>query len=209
MRAGRLTAAVVAAIVISGCGPRRVATPAPKGEDLVVLLADPDGGPAGAASVSNALGAITLSSALDASETITNRAPGTPRTMPEARVTEIFGDALGALPLAPLMYTLGFKFDSDELTDESRAMFPAILQDVRRRPAPEVSVIGHTDTTGDSATNFALALKRANAVRALLLEAGFEQSYIDVASHGESDLLVPTPDNTAQALNRRVEITVR
>jgi outer membrane protein OmpA-like peptidoglycan-associated protein len=32
---------------------------------------------------------------------------------------------------------------------------------------------------------------------------------VDVASHGETNLLVPTPDDTAEAKNRRVEVTVR
>lgn len=75
--------------------------------------------------------------------------------------------------------------------------------------APEVSVIGHTDTTGPAALNAALGLQRAMAIRDLLVEAGLAADLIDVVSHGEADLLVPTPDDTAEPRNRRVEVTVR
>jgi outer membrane protein OmpA-like peptidoglycan-associated protein len=73
----------------------------------------------------------------------------------------------------------------------------------------EVTVIGHTDTTGSRASNYQLGLERAQAVRALLLEAGLDDSLIEVSSHGEADLLHSTPDNTSEPRNRRVEITIR
>ena len=54
-----------------------------------------------------------------------------------------------------------------------------------------------------------LALKRATTVRDLLVAAGFDGSTIEVTSHGEADLMIPTPDETPEPRNRRVEITVR
>ena len=74
---------------------------------------------------------------------------------------------------------------------------------------PDVTVVGHTDTTGDRAANFQLGLDRAMRVRRLLVEAGLDASLIEVISHGETDLLVPTPDETSEPRNRRVEIAVR
>ena len=46
-------------------------------------------------------------------------------------------------------------------------------------------------------------------MRDLLVAAGLDAALVEVASHGESNPLVPTPDNTAEARNRRVEVTVR
>ena len=40
----------------------------------------------------------------------------------EDEVQRVFGDALNALPLPPAFFNLYFKFNSDELTDESRAL---------------------------------------------------------------------------------------
>ena len=42
-----------------------------------------------------------------------------------------------------------------------------------------------------------------------LKAAAAEAVHLDITSHGERNLLVPTPDNTAEPRNRRVEVTVR
>ena len=86
---------------------------------------------------------------------------------------------------------------------------PEILATVRTRPVPEVSVVGHTDTTGAAATNVELGMRRATLIRDLLVGAGLDTRLIDVASHGETNPVVATADNTAEARNRRVEVTVR
>ena len=84
-----------------------------------------------------------------------------------------------------------------------------ILEAARNHPFPDVAVIGHTDTTGTAAGNYELGLRRANAIRTRLLDAGVDRSLIDVTSHGEADLLVKTGDEIADPRNRRVEITIR
>ena len=86
---------------------------------------------------------------------------------------------------------------------------PRILEALRNRPFPDVAVIGHTDTTGTPAGNVELGLRRANAIRTLLIEAGIGANVIEVTSHGEADLLVKTADQVLEPRNRRVEITVR
>ena len=80
---------------------------------------------------------------------------------------------------------------------------------MRDRPVPDVLVIGHTDTTGSPASNFELGLKRATTVRNILVEAGLDPAFIELISHGEEELLVPTADEVAEPRNRRVEIAVR
>jgi outer membrane protein OmpA-like peptidoglycan-associated protein len=72
-----------------------------------------------------------------------------------------------------------------------------------------VMVVGHTDTMGAPKANIELGLDRATTVRALLVQAGLDASTVEVISHGETDLLVKTPDETPEPRNRRVEISVR
>jgi outer membrane protein OmpA-like peptidoglycan-associated protein len=43
----------------------------------------------------------------------------------------------------------------------------------------------------------------------LLVQAGLIPAAIDLRSHGEAELLVPTADNVFEPKNRRVEVTVR
>jgi len=193
----------------SGCGPRRVSAPAAEGTALVVLLADPDTGAVGRATVSNANGAVDLAADRDATTVLTGRAPAPVSPLAADTLATVFGETLSSLPMAPMSFTLYFRLESNELTDESRALLPGVLKAVSTHPAPDVAVVGHTDTSGVPATNYALGLERASTVRTLLTGVGVEASLIEVSSHGESDLVVQTPDNALEPRNRRVEISVR
>ena len=125
------------------------------------------------------------------------------------RRSKQFGSVLSALPPAPRHFLLFFKFESDELTDGSRALVPEVLKTVKERAFPEVAVVGYTDTMGQPQANIELGLKRATFVRNLLVEVGLDANLIEVTSHGEADQLISTPDATPESRNRRVEIVVR
>jgi outer membrane protein OmpA-like peptidoglycan-associated protein len=210
-----LLGTAVAAGLLSACAPKQVKAPEPaadpKTATLVVLLPDAGGG-AGQATVSSRTatpGSVDLAKAREATVVGINRPPTRVTVMSEEDVTRQFGSLLSALPPAAQHFTLYFRFESDELTAESRALIPEILGAVRQRPVPEVVVTGHTDTTGSPASNFELGAKRGSMVRTLLVDAGLDPSSIEVTSHGEAELLVPTPDNTYEPRNRRVEITIK
>ena len=162
------------------------------------------------ATVSNTAGNVELSHERDATRVATNQPP-TSAGRDEGRGASagVRARTLSHLPQPVQHFNLYFLFESDELTETSRAVLPTVLSAVRDRPSPEVTVIGHTDTTGDAKGNYELGLKRASAVRALLIAAGLDPSLVEVASHGEADLLIPTPDGTVEPRNRRVEITIR
>jgi outer membrane protein OmpA-like peptidoglycan-associated protein len=194
---------------VAGCGPQRVRTSASPGQSLVVLLPDPGDGAVGRAVVSSPVGATDLAAARESTSVSLNQPPAPVTIMSEADVKRVFGDALAALPSAPQHFILYFRFESEELTEESRALLPQILQAVKDRPFPDVAVVGHTDTTGTRAANFELGLRRANAIRGRLVDAGMDASMIEVTSHGEADLLIKTADQVLEARNRRVEISVR
>ena len=136
-------------------------------------------------------------------------APAPVTQMSAEDVQRIFGEALAAQPPAPAHFTLYFQFDSDELTDESRKLVSAVQAAVKTYPAPQVTVVGHTDTSGSATANIGLGLRRANVARTRLIEAGLDASSITVTSHGEATPLVPTADDVSEPRNRRVEITVR
>jgi hypothetical protein len=209
----RATAGGVFAVLCVGfaaaCGPLRFRSPESRNADLIVLLPDPGTGAIGAADVSSGGASAILDSAREFTLAGGNGGPSRVRLMAESDVKRLFGDVLAALPPAPENFTLFFRFESDELTDESRAMVPDVLRALKDRPVPEISVVGHTDTTGTPASNIELGMKRGNMVRALLVDAGLSSSAIEVTSHGEAVLLVTTPDETYEPRNRRVEITIR
>jgi outer membrane protein OmpA-like peptidoglycan-associated protein len=210
---GRQRATLVVTVLATlgtACGPMHLHLwgPSASGRALVVLLPDADGS-VGRATVSNRSGSADLAAAGDATQAIANRPPGPVSTLSDQEVNRIFGEALSALPAAPKHFVLYFRFESDELTDESRALMLDIQKEVKERATPDIVVVGHTDTMGTPPANFELGLKRATSVRDLLTQAGLDASTINVTSLGEADLLIKTPDETPEPRNRRVEIAVR
>jgi peptidoglycan-associated lipoprotein len=212
-----LLTATAAAGSFSACGPKPVRTPEPppdpKTATLVLLLPDPDGGTTGRASVASKgtskPASVDLAKPRESTLVGLNGSPTKVTVLSDDEVQKQFGSLLSSLPPAPQHFVLYFRFESDELTAESRALVPDILRAVKERPVPEVVATGHTDTTGTPASNFELGMKRATMVRALLAEAGLDSASVEVTSHGEAALLVRTPDDTYEPRNRRVEITIR
>jgi len=127
----------------------------------------------------------------------------------EAQMRELFGSALGAMPKPPIAATLYFMLGKDELTPESRAEAENIYRSFIERQAPEIFIVGHTDTLGSKKHNLKLSLKRAEKVRQSLIQLGVPAESIHLTGKGEEELLIQTPDNTKQPKNRRVDINVR
>jgi outer membrane protein OmpA-like peptidoglycan-associated protein len=127
----------------------------------------------------------------------------------QSQLEKTFGSAVSALPKAPMSATLYFLLGKDELTPESRVAADKIYSDFVSRQAPEIWVIGHTDTVGSAAHNQKLSVKRAEKVRKNLIKLGVPEESIQSSGRGESEPLVETPDNIKEPKNRRVEISVR
>lgn len=209
-RRHRLTAWALGAMAATAvaCGP--VPPPAqPAARDLVVLAPHPEGEPLGAATVTAGAQSVDLTQANEGVRSVAGQPLPPPAVLPAAEVTRLFGDALAVIPPPARRFLLYFALGSNDLTPESRALLPEILALVKDRGQPDVSVVGHTDTTGAAAANIELGLRRATLVRDLLVGAGLSASLVDVASHGETNPVEATPDNTENARNRRVEVTVR
>ncbi|MGE0358732.1 MAG: OmpA family protein [Burkholderiales bacterium] len=126
-----------------------------------------------------------------------------------ADVTLAFAATIEALPGRPATFTLYFLEGKDELTPASRVEMEKVFAELKRRPAPDIVVIGHTDTVGTISSNDKLSLARAQRMRELMVELGIAAGRIQAAGRGERELLVATDDNTSEPRNRRVEISVR
>jgi peptidoglycan-associated lipoprotein len=127
----------------------------------------------------------------------------------EARLQSDAGAAILAQPKPPRSFQLYFDAGETRINKASEALIPQIAEEVKGRPVPDISVIGHTDTVGNAAMNERLSLQRAQEVSQLLRTIAPMAVNFEITSHGERNLLVPTPDNTDEPRNRRVEITIR
>jgi len=133
----------------------------------------------------------------------------TPATLTEAEVKESFGPTLAALPGKPASFLLYFLEGKDELTAESKVELEKVFAELKRRPLPDIVVIGHTDTMGSLPFNDRLSLARAERLREMMIGLGIPAERITAAGRGKRELLVPTDDMVSEARNRRVEINVR
>jgi len=124
-------------------------------------------------------------------------------------VKQLFGSALAALPPRPVNFVLYFVEGKDELTVESKGAIDAVRQELARRPAPEITVTGHTDELGSDRFNDQLSLQRAKRVTEELIRAGVDPALIATHARGRREPVFPTGAGKAEPRNRRVEITAR
>ncbi len=82
----------------------------------------------------------------------------------------------------------------------------AALYEVERT---KIRLDGNTDTVGAAGRNMALSRRRAEAVARALVREGVRWEDIEIQAHGEMRLARPTPDETPEPLNRRVQIDMR
>ncbi|GHS96851.1 hypothetical protein FACS189421_02590 [Bacteroidia bacterium] len=99
-----------------------------------------------------------------------------------------------------------FDFDKYVIKPEYEDIIRQLSRAAQSNRNIKVTVVGHTDTKGSDAYNFALGGRRAQAVRKVLIEYGIPSSQIVAVSAGESDLKVQTGDNVKEARNRRATI---
>ena len=193
-------------LVLCGCASTPAPPPKPESRSYVVLLQNADGH-TGAVVVRSAQEEVLLDRPLQAVEI---RGDALRRVdLPDGQLERDFAGALAVRPRAPEVFRLYFRTGEAALTPASEALIADILRATRTRPAADVSIVGHTDTAGDAASNERLGLERARWVAGLLGRRGLSAVEVAIATHGERDLMVPTPDETPEARNRRVEVIVR
>ena len=174
----------------------------------VVLMPD-ESGQIGAVTVSTADDSRVLDQAYNAvtAKEDTTRL-GETQALTEAQVNKEYEKVLKAQPPKPSSFILYFVVGSSELTAESRAIVPQIVDRINAQVATEVRIIGHTDTTGSDEINDRLALERARVVEKLLKSSIPSFDRVSVNSYGSKDPLVPTAPNVDEPRNRRVEILI-
>ena len=121
--------------------------------------------------------------------------------------------AKGAVPLYDRMMsdgkfiTYGITFDVGKATikPESMGEINRIVQLMTENPDLKFSVEGHTDSTGNAASNQTLSEQRSQAIVAKLVELGIAQDRLTAVGKGQNSPIADNNTDEGRAKNRRVE----
>lgn len=111
-------------------------------------------------------------------------------------------------PPPPVFFTIYYEADDDDVSASMAAIVDQAVTYAQAGANAFFDVSARTDTVGDEAANQALSERRAAAVRAALVARGVPNEAVRTNAYGETQLFTPTPDETAEPLNRRVDILV-
>ena len=137
------------------------------------------------------------------------RMPGPPPAEPPAGAPPALTITSAPPGIAAIALTVNFATGSAALTPSATRLLADLALALA---SPQLAgfrfrIEGHTDSVGAPALNQALSERRAAAVRAYLVSRqGIAPARLEAVGLGEQSLLVPTPDETAEPRNRRVQI---
>lgn len=101
-----------------------------------------------------------------------------------------------------------FEYDSDEINATAESKLQSKAAVLRANPGVRIRVEGHCDQRGSTEYNLALGQRRAEAVRAYLINLGIDGSRISTLSYGKERPLVEGEDEDSFARNRRAEFSL-
>jgi outer membrane protein OmpA-like peptidoglycan-associated protein len=207
----RPVVSTLAALTLAACAqppkPPPAPPPAPVYSERVILLPSRDGTPSTLV-IERPTGTVVLTTPFEAVELATT-GPERRDVVETGDVEKRYGGILDAQPAQPFTYVVFFDTGTTRLSQRSQASLKLITDKIRTFPAPQVAVIGHTDRVGSETFNEVLSMRRALAVREMLMQLGIAPGAIEVSGRGEREPLVPTADGVAEERNRRAEMSLR
>jgi outer membrane protein OmpA-like peptidoglycan-associated protein len=106
--------------------------------------------------------------------------------------------------------TCQFDSGSARTSNICKAKLDEVALKLKQDPELRAHVIGHTDASGGNATNDAMGLRRAEAVKSYLVDRhGIDASRITVESKGSREAAADNDTAAGRAQNRRAVIIIR
>lgn len=137
--------------------------------------------------------------------------PPAPREAPPAPLTEdeIFArKSLDALNAEKPLTDAFFALDSAQIGDDSKAGLQKDADWMKRWPTTKVMIEGHADSRGTAEYNLALGEKRANAVRAYLINLGVAADRLTIVSKGKEAPFCTEEAESCWSQNRRGHLVI-
>ncbi len=100
-----------------------------------------------------------------------------------------------------------FESNSSDITPASADTLKLAVDKLKKCSAIAVKINGYTDSSGPAAYNQQLSQKRADAVKAYLIQNGIAAERLTARGDGEADPIASNETIAGRADNRRVELT--
>lgn len=101
-----------------------------------------------------------------------------------------------------------FDFDKSEIRPDQMETLTTNLKSIIESPDTYLHLGGHADERGTREYNIGLSERRAEAVRAYLLEKGVDSSKITIYAYGEDYPFLKGHDERSWSYNRRVDLII-
>jgi len=133
-----------------------------------------------------------------------DKCPGTPAgTKVDAKGCKLLFDEKRS---TMVLEGVNFEFNSAQLTTAAKGILDRVAVSLTEWSEIRIEVAGHTDSQGDEGYNLKLYSRRAESVRAYLMNKGINGGRMISKGYGESQPLVMEKTREDRKKNRRVEL---
>ena len=127
-----------------------------------------------------------------------------PNTPPNTRVD---GDGC-PIPKVVRLEGVTFEFNKTRLRPDAQTILTWVIGIMQKYPDLQVELAGYTDSIGSAAYNLKLSQKRAESVKAYLVEKGIDASRIQAKGYGKENPVASNKTDEGREYNRRVELHI-
>jgi outer membrane protein OmpA-like peptidoglycan-associated protein len=114
----------------------------------------------------------------------------------------------GEVPKAFTFDRIVFQSASTTLMHRSRRTVADLIEILKAYPSVEARLEAHTDNMGDPRQNKALSVKRADAIKKLLVAGGIAESRLSTEGFGEEKPIASNDTVEGRRQNRRLDVVV-
>jgi len=104
---------------------------------------------------------------------------------------------------------ISFDVGSAAIKPQLRAVLDPFVSSLQGDPSAQITIVGHTDSTGSDAFNNKLSIERADSVRDYIVTRGVAAGRVATAGRGDREPIADNNTEAGRAKNRRVEIFLR